>query len=385
LNTLASTAEVIGLFGWKYQLAVLVAVISRAKINYQREAKLSDVRIINRASERTQQSLPKDAARLGRIVSTLFAALLASALSLGAAAQDKWPSKPIRLFVQVPPGGAPDVIARIVGQKMAENTGQAVVVENRPGANGNIAAEAVAKSAPDGHTLLLGMDSSFVVNPHLYSTKQVELGKDLLPAASIANNVMMLAVSPKVTAKTLPEFVEYARKASPPLTYSSGGNGSQHHLTMERLKTIAGIDLMHIPYKGGAPAAMAAMTGEVDVTIAGGAGTALVTSGRLRALAVTGPKRMPQFPNLPTIGETYPGFELTQWYGLFAPVGTPGPVLASMRAELNKALKHPDVVEKLKGAAVIPWFTSPEEFSAYIKADYERYAKVVKQIGLKMD
>jgi tripartite-type tricarboxylate transporter receptor subunit TctC len=277
------------------------------------------------------------------------------------------------------------VIARIVGQKMAENTGQAVVVENRPGANGYIAAEVVAKSAPDGHTLLLGMDSSFVVNPHLYSTKQVELGKDLLPAASIANNMMMLAVSPKVTAKTLPEFVEYARKASPPLTYSSGGNGSQHHLTMERLKTIAGIDLMHIPYKGGAPAAVAAMTGEVDVTIAGGAGTALVTSGRLRALAVTGPKRMRQFPNLPTIGETYPGFELTQWYGLFAPVGTPGPVLASMRAELNKALKHPDVVEKLKGAAVIPWFTSPEEFSAYIKADYERYAKVVKQIGLKMD
>jgi tripartite-type tricarboxylate transporter receptor subunit TctC len=320
-----------------------------------------------------------------RIAFTLCAALVAATHGFNAAADDKWPSKPIRLFVQVPAGGAPDVIARIIGQKMAENVGQAFVVENRPGANGNIAAEATAKAAPDGYTLLLGMDSSFVVNPHLYSAKQVELGKDIMPVASIANNMMMLAVSPNVPVKTLPEFVEYARKANPPLTYSSGGNGGQHHLTMERFKTVAGINLVHIPYKGGAPAAQATMTGEVDVTIAGGAGTALVSSGRLRALGVTGPKRMAQFPNIPTIGELYPGFEVTQWYGLFAPVGTPAPVLSRLRAELNKALQHPDVAEKLKGAAVTPWITSPEEFSAYIKADYDRYGKVVKQIGLKMD
>jgi tripartite-type tricarboxylate transporter receptor subunit TctC len=268
---------------------------------------------------------------------------------------------------------------------LSENTGQAVVVENRAGANGNIAAEAVARSAPDGYTLLLGMDSSFVVNPHLYSAKQVELGKDLLPVASVANNMMMFAVSPKVSAKTLPEFIEYARKANPPLTYSSAGNGSQHHLTMERLKTVAGIDLMHVPYKGGAPAAQATMAGEVDVTIAGGAGTALVSSGRLRALGVTGARRMPQFPNIPTIGETYPGFEVTQWYGLFAPVGTPAPVLARVSAELNKALQHPDVVDKFKIAAMTPWITTPTEFASYIKADYERYGKVVKQINLKMD
>jgi tripartite-type tricarboxylate transporter receptor subunit TctC len=320
-----------------------------------------------------------------RTVAGFSTAVLALALSGTAVAQEKWPTKPVRVFVQVPPGGAPDVIARIIGQKLAETTGQAFVVENRPGANGNIAGDAVAKSIADGHTLLLAMDSSFVINPHVYKAKQVEIGKDLVPVTSIANNGMMLAVPPNSPVKTLPEFVEYARKASPPLNYASGGNGGQHHLTMERLKTVAGINLLHVPYKGGAPAAQATMTGEVDVTIAGGAGTTLAAAGRLRPIAVTGATRMPQFPTVPTIGETYPGFEVTQWYGMFAPAGTPAPVLMRVRAELNKALQHPDVIEKFKAAIVTPWITSPEEFSRYIKADHERYGKVVKQIGLTLD
>jgi tripartite-type tricarboxylate transporter receptor subunit TctC len=320
-----------------------------------------------------------------RVVAGLGIAVLALTLSGTAVAQEKWPTKPVRVFVQVPPGGAPDVIARIIGQKLAENTGQAFVVENRPGANGNIAGDAVAKSIADGHTLLLAMDSSFVINPHVYKAKQVEIGKDLVPVAGVANNGMMLAVPPGSPAKTLSEFVEYARKAAPPLNYASGGNGSQHHLTMERLKTVAGINLVHVPYKGGAPAAQATMTGEVDVTIAGGAGMTLAAAGRLRPLAVTGATRMAQFPNVPTIGETYPGFEVTQWYGMFAPAGTAAPVLMRVRAELNKALQHPDVIEKLKGAIVTPWITTPEEFSRYIKADRERYGKIVKQIGLTLD
>jgi tripartite-type tricarboxylate transporter receptor subunit TctC len=305
------------------------------------------------------------------------------ALGMGgtAVAQEKWPTKPVRVFVQVPPGGAPDVIARIIGQKMAENTGQAFVVENRPGANGNIAGDAVAKSMADGHTILLAMDSSFVINPHVYKAKQVEIGKDLVPVASVANNGMMLAVPTTSPVKTLAEFVEYARKAPHPLNYASGGNGGQHHLTMERLKTVAGINLTHVPYRGGAPAAQATMTGEVDATIAGGAGTTLAAAGRLRPLAVTGATRMAQFPDVPTIAETYPGFEVTQWYGMFAPAGTPAPVLARVRAEVNKALQHPDVVKKLQGAIVTPWVISPDEFAKYIKADHERYGKVVKQIG----
>lgn len=314
-----------------------------------------------------------------------FSALAISVLSFNTWGQDRWPEKPIRLIVPIAPGGAPDVIARIIGQKISENTGQAVLVENRSGANGNIASDAVAKSAPDGYTLLLGQDSSFVINPHLYSVKQVELGKELVSVASVATNMMILVVSPKITAKTLPDFIEYARKATPPLTYSSAGNGSQHHLTMERLKNVVGIELLHVPYKGGTPAAQATLAGEVDVTIAGGAGTALVSSGLLRALAVTGAKRMPQFPDVPTIAETYPGFEVTQWFGVFAPAGTPAPLLARIHAEVNKALQHRDVVARLKTAAVVPWISTPAEFSDHIAADYQKYGKAVKQIGLKMD
>jgi tripartite-type tricarboxylate transporter receptor subunit TctC len=315
------------------------------------------------------------------LIAVLFAALLSPA-----ALAQQYPSKTIRIIVTVPPGGAPDLIARLLGQKMSESVGQPVVIENRVGANGYIGTDVVAKSAPDGYTLLLAQDSIFVVNPHLYSGTPVVVGKDLVAVGSAASNLLILAVPPSLPVKTLPEFVAYARKANPPLQYASAGNGSQHHLTMELLKSRAGIALEHIPYKGGVPAAQATMTGEVAATIAGASASQLFSAGRLRPLAVTGTRRMAQFPDLPTIAETYPGFDMGTWYGLFAPVGTPAPVLARLRTELVAAMQAPDVKEKLKSAGGIePWLTKTEDFNAKIKADYEKFGKLVKETGAKTD
>lgn len=303
-----------------------------------------------------------------------------------ASAQEQYPTKTIRIIVTIPPGGAPDLIARLLGQKMSEAVGQPVVIENRVGANGYIGANIAAKSAPDGYTLLLGQDSTFVINPHLSSGTPVVVGKDLVAVGSVASNPLILAVAPALPIKTVAEFVEYARKANPTLHYASAGNGSQHHLTMELLKSRAGISLEHVPYKGGAQAAMATMTGEVAATIAGAAASQLFAAGRLRPIAVTGARRMSQFPDIPTIAETYPGFEMGNWYGLFAPNGTPLPVLTRLRKELAAAMQAPDVKESLKTAGGIEtWSTTPEDFNAKIKADYEKFAKLVKQSGAKAD
>jgi len=181
--------------------------------------------------------------------------LVSAVLSCSAAAE--YPTKPIRLLVPIPPGGGPDIVARLIAPRLGDALGQPVVVENRVGGNGNLAGELVAKSPSDGHTLLLGMDSLMVINPHLYATMPFDPQRDLVPVASLVSNGFFMAINPSVPAQTFPEFIEYARRANPPLQYASGGNGSQHHLTMERLKARAGIDMIHVPYKGGAPATTA--------------------------------------------------------------------------------------------------------------------------------
>jgi len=318
------------------------------------------------------------------LFSRLFIALLASLLSHGAAAQ--YPSRPIRLLVPIPPGGGPDIVARLVAPKLGDSLGQPVVVENRVGGNGNLAGELVAKSPADGHTLLLGMDSLIVINPHLYAGMPFDPLKDLAPVASLVSNGFFMAVNPSVSARTFPEFIEYARRTNPPLHYGSGGNGSQHHLTMERLKTRAGINMVHVPYKGGAPATTATVAGEVAVMMSGTSTAPQIKAGRLRALAFTGPKRSRILPDVPTIAEFYPDFVMVQWYGLFAPAGTSEAVLARLRAEVNKTLVLPDVREKLSNSGgVEPWITTPEEFAAEIRSEYAKYAKLVKDLGAKVD
>jgi len=311
-------------------------------------------------------------------------ALLTALLCQNTAAQ--YPSRPIRLLVPIPPGGGPDIVARLIAPKLGDALGQPVVVENRVGGNGNLAGELVAKSPSDGYTLLLGMDSLMVINPHLYAKMPFDPQKDLAPVASLVSNGFFMAVNPSVPARTFPEFIEYARRANPPLQYASGGNGSQHHLTMERLKARAGIDMIHVPYKGGAPATTATVAGEVAVMMSGTSTAPQIKAGRLRALAFTGPQRSRVLPEVPTIAEFYPDFVMVQWYGLFAPAGTPEAVLARLRAEVNKALLLPDIRDKLTNAGgVEPWITTPEEFAVEIRNEYARYAKLVKDVGAKVD
>ena len=239
-----------------------------------------------------------------RAIRTIAIGLLL--LGLGAAeTRADYPDHTIRLLVPIPPGGAPDLVARLVAQILTEAFGQPVVVENRPGANGNLAAEVVARAVPDGYTLLSGADSGIVINPHVYAKMNFDTLRDLLPVASIATNQFILAVNPKVAARTLAEFIALARGANPPLAYASGGVGSQQHFAMEVLKQRAGINLLHVPYRGGAPSATATIAGETQALFAGASSAGQFQAGNLHPLAASGKVRSRRFPDLPTIGENY--------------------------------------------------------------------------------
>src|SRR6266705_4685872 len=314
---------------------------------------------------------------------------VAAALPLSLYAAAPWaqyPSRPIRLLVPNPPGGATDTIARVVSPRLGEALGQPVVVENRPGSNGNLSSELAARAAPDGYTLLLGQDSQIVISPHLYANLPVDTLKDLTPVATPITTQMVLAVNPALPVKSLQEFLEYARRAHPPLAYASIGNGSQHHLTMEMLKARAHIDLVHVPFKGGGPATLAVLAGEVPVMFGGNSVTSHIKAGKLRGLAVAGPRRSETFPDLPTLGEFFPGLEVTAWLGLFAPAGVPAPVLARLRGETNRLLADPGIREKVRNVGGLePFITTPEEFSALIRAQYAKYGEVVKAVGAKID
>jgi tripartite-type tricarboxylate transporter receptor subunit TctC len=316
--------------------------------------------------------------RLGALVLSLL-------LTAGMAFAQSFPSRPITIIVPIPPGGAPDIAARVIGEKLSQSVGQPVVVENRVGANGNIASDLVAKSQPDGHTLGLLADSQIAINPHLYKMP-IDTLRDLTPVSTVAVNQFVLTVNPALPVRTFTEFIEYARKANPPLAYASGGNGSQHHLTMEMLKQRAGINLLHVPYKGGAPAATATVAGETAAMWSGSSNAPQIKAGRLRPLAVSGARRSPQYPDLPTVGEFYPGFENSIWLGLFGPAGIPEQNLGRLRTELRRVLESPDIKEKLNAAGGLdPYVATPEEFAALIRRDHAKYARVVKDIGIKLD
>jgi len=312
------------------------------------------------------------------------AAVLALLAFCAAAAAQQYPARPIRLIVPNPPGGATDNLARVIAPKLTELLGQNVVVDNRPGSNGNLATEATVRATPDGHTLLLGQDSQIVISPHLYRKLPFDTQKDLTPVASLVSTQMLLAVHPSLPVKTAPEFVEYARRANPPLAYGSIGNGSQHHLAMEMLKTHTGIKLLHVPYKGGGPALVGIFGGEVLAMFGGSSAAPHVRSGKLRALALAG-KRNPAYPDLPALSEFYPGVEVNPWLGLFAPAGLPAPVLGRVRSETGRMLADPATRERVHSIALEPFPSTPQQFAAYVRSEYKKYGEAVKSAGIRID
>jgi tripartite-type tricarboxylate transporter receptor subunit TctC len=300
-------------------------------------------------------------------------------------ARAQFPDRPIRVLVPNPPGGATDTTARAIGPRLSERLGQPVVVENRPGANGNIATELVARASPDGYTLLLAADAQIVISPHLYRMT-IDPLKDLAVVASLGTTDLVLAVSAKLPVTTLAGFVELARKTSPPLPYASIGAGSQHHLTMELLKQRAGIELVHVPYRGGGPAMVALLGGEVQAMFGGNSAAGQIRSGAVRGLATASRKRSALFPDIPTIGETYPGFEAQAWLALFAPAGVPQPVLDRLRAETGRVLGETETAERLRSAGGIEVYpTTAEAFAAQMRREHARYGEVVKRVGVTVE
>lgn len=318
------------------------------------------------------------------LAQTIAFAALASAGVL-VHAQD-YPTKPVRLVVTYPPGGGADIMARLIAQKLTVSLGQTFVVENKPGASGQIAAMSVAKSAPDGYTLMVDA-SSYAVNPTLYPKLPYDTQKAFAPITTLALFPNMLVTSPGFPANSARELVAMARAKPGTIAYASSGNGSAQHLSGELFKQQAGIDLQHIAYKGGGPAMNDVIAGHVPVFFANMAsGLGHVKSGKLKALASTGAKRSPNMPDLPTMAEAgVPGYEVYEWNVLVAPAGTPPAIINKLQAEVKKALAEKDVRERLDGLGAEIVAASPAETEKFLNGQIEKWAKVVKAGNIKVD
>jgi tripartite-type tricarboxylate transporter receptor subunit TctC len=303
-----------------------------------------------------------------------------------AQAQTDFPARAIRIVVPFPAGGATDIAARILAERMALDWKQAVTVDNRPGAGGNIGSDVVAKSAPDGYNLIMGVTGSHAINTSLYARMPYDPVKDFEAISQVAVVPNVVVVHPSVAASTLPELVALARKEPGKLNYASLGNGTAAHLTMEMFKASAGIDIVHVPYKGSAPAVADLIAGQVQ-TMVDGLPSALphVKAGKLKALAVTSAKRSRAAPELPTIAESYPGFSADAWSGLFAPKGTPKAVVDKIAAETQMILKLPETQKRLGELGAEPVGSSPAEFTQFVQREIDKWARVVKASGARLD
>lgn len=326
--------------------------------------------------------------RLRRSLILPFFAVAALTLAGAGASAQTYPSKPIRLVVPYPPGGPLDIMARAIGQKLTEAWKQPVVVDNRAGAGGNIGADLVAKSPADGYTLLMGAVATHAINPSLYSKIPYDPVKDFTPVALVAQVPNILVINPSVPAKSVRELIALARAKPGYLNFGSGSTGSTGHLAGELFNTMAGVQMVHIPYKGAAPAMADLLSGQVQLMFDNLANALPnVKAGRLRALAVTTLARSAAMPDLPTVAESgLPGFDLTTWFGLMVPAGTPPEIVARLNAEIVRALNAKDMRERLqKMGAEPPADNTPEHFAAFIGTEAAKYAKVVKDSGAKVD
>ena len=318
--------------------------------------------------------------RLLAIVLFMPGVLLANAI----AAAD-YPARPVRLIVGFPPGGAADILGRITAQQLTERLGQQVVVDNRGGAGGLVATEIAARAAPDGYTLLF-TSIPHVINPHLYKKVQYDAVRDFTPVVQFVSVPLMMASNVSFPAKTVKELIVYAKSRPGQINYASSGSGASSHLAMELFKTMAGIDLNHIPYKGTGPLITDLIAGQVALTIASVVPLApQVKAGKLRGMAVTGPKRSPSFPDLPAIAETVPGYEVVNWFGVIAPAGTPATIVARVNAELNKALNEARIRDSLRTQGADAVGGSADEFARIVRADLAKWAKVVRDSGARVD
>jgi tripartite-type tricarboxylate transporter receptor subunit TctC len=303
-----------------------------------------------------------------------------------AAAQDKYPSKPITIVVPQGPGGGNDTIARIWGQKLSEAIKQPVTIDNRAGAGGNIGEAYAAKAPKDGYTLLLTLSSAHVTNPFLYKNAGFDPVKDFEPIGTVATAGYVLVANPDFPANNVKELIEIARKKPGEISYGSAGNGTLNHLLGEMLKTQAQIDIVHVPYKTAAAAVNDVMGGRVPISFQSvPSAISQIKSGKLKVLGVANEKRIPSMPSVPAIGETLPGYGATPWYGLFAPAGTPKEIVAFVQRENAKVLVDKDLQEKLALQGAEPYTLDTEQFAALVKQELPRWQKIVKESGATVD
>ncbi|MPZ42474.1 MAG: tripartite tricarboxylate transporter substrate binding protein [Betaproteobacteria bacterium] len=315
-----------------------------------------------------------------------IAIVCALALSAGAAGAQDYPTKPIRLLVGFSPGGPTDITARLAAQHLSEALGQQVVVDNRPGAGGTVSMTSLTQAAPDGYTLSLCANGEMAISPNLRPNLAYDPLKNVAFISRIGASQLVLVVHPSLPVKSVKELIALAKARPGAINFASSGVGSTAHLASELFKHMAGINIIHVPYKGAGPALTDLIGGQVQMLITGFSGAVPhVKAGRLRALGATGAKRMSAMPQLPTIGETVPGYEVTSWYGIVAPVGTPRAVITKLHGVLAAMVRQPEVSARLVSLGIEPEGSSPEEFAAQTRREIAKWAKVVKLAGVKLD
>ena len=320
---------------------------------------------------------------LGSAAPAALAAALASPVP--AAFAQAWPSRPLRFIVPFAAGaGVLDIMARLVGQHLGTNIGQQVMIDNRPGAGGNVGAEVAAKAAPDGYTMLMGA-VALVVSPYLYATLPFDALADLVPVTQVNSAPLMLIVHPSLPVNSVAELIAYAKARPGQLNYGSGGVGSTPFLATELFKSMAGINVVHVPYRGGAPALADLVAGQLSFMIENVPGTLpFVKDGKLRALAITSRQRLALVPELPTMQEAgVRGYEMIGWNGIFVPKGTPPEIVARLNGELVKVLRSAEVGEQMARLGAVPVGDTPAEFGAFVKAESARWGKIIKDLGIK--
>jgi tripartite-type tricarboxylate transporter receptor subunit TctC len=316
----------------------------------------------------------------------LAAATAAAPLAAGAQAPEPFPSRTVRIIVAFPPGGGTDIVSRVLGQKLSEAWGQPVVVENRAGAAGIIGTEAAAKSAPDGYTLFMGTLGNLAVNKHLYPKMTVDPLTDFAPLTQVVAVNFVMVAHPSLAVNSVPELIALARAKPGQINYASSGAGGAPHLGAELFQSMANVKMVHVAYKGSGPSFNDLLAGQVSLTCDSLVqALPYIRAGRLKALAVLGPRRTPLLPDVPTVGEAVPGFELTNWFALVVPAGTPPDRVAKLYGDVSKGLQHKDVGEKFVEMGADPVGSTPEQFGAFMRSESAKWARLIKEANIRAE